>query len=67
MKCEISDGRVKVEFVPKQITILLETYEETKAFRHLIACWNLQSGCRSKSDVRELAHVLLEAFSSLPV
>ncbi len=65
MKCEMSDKGV--EFVPKQITILLETHEEAIAFRHLIGCWDHQSDCSNKSDVKELACRLVQALPSLPL
>lgn len=64
MKCEMSD--VEVKFVPKQIAITLETLEEAKAFRHLIGCWNHQSGCSNVPDVIELVCELQRTLNELP-
>lgn len=55
MRITVSNVEAPASFVPKELTIRIESKEEGFLLRHLVSCWVSQDFCHRKADVKNLA------------
>lgn len=58
MKAEINNKTIEPSYIPKVITITMESLEDEVGLRHLIGCWDSPEKCNEAKLVKKVAERL---------